>query len=687
MNEDNKGSRSPVVEKIVQETLGMRLDDLKVDCGWKDDLAPNEKALDSYWERLQRISVLGSGAFLITALRLLLDEYHAVFDQRRRFQTKGAKKRIRAAEDGQLIKDILAQNLYGVDINPSSVEITKLALWLHTARPGEKLSALDTHIHDGNSLIDDTFYLKQDLLQYAEEERERINAFNWWEAFPEIEARGGFDVVIGNPPYVKFQNFRKVHADMAEYLREGRQGESYYRSTKTQNFDLYIPFVEKAISLLADKGRMGFIAPNLWTVNDYGENLRALLSEKRQMDRWVDFKSYQVFEEATIYTALQFFTAGANESIRISPAPDGDLTTIAWDNPNNVVPYEALPSDDTWLLLPEPERRLIEKMRATCRRLDDPSITGAIYQGLITSADSIYHLVRVGTDRYLCKPKGQGNSPYEVTIEDDLMHPLVSGSEAKRYLRPETETYILFPYEIGVEGASLIAADQLESEYPNALRHLKSYEDDLRARESGKFDDEGWCRFGLHQNMDKQEIPKLLVPRLVASLAAYVDEAGEFYLDNVDVGGVGAADGVDPYFLVACLNGPVANWVFRRISKPFRGDYRSANKQYIAPLPIPNHSETQREQIASAARNLQEQHSAMRDLQSQLRRRLESAPTRIASESWVFPDVGTMATWEDRAPNTMDSQERASWARDHNGDLGGPRPKHHGQPGASFVGA
>ncbi|PZR82387.1 MAG: hypothetical protein DLM68_16095 [Hyphomicrobiales bacterium] len=95
------------------------------------------------------------------------------------------------------------------------------------------------------------------------------------------------------------------------------------------------------------------------------------------------------------------------------------------------------------------------------------------------------------------------------------------------------------------------------------------------------------------------------MPRLVADLACSVDQTGSVYLDNVDVGGVVIADGEEPFFIAAILNSPAANFVFRRISKPFRGSYLSANKQFIAPLPIPPASDEERTAVASNAKLLQ----------------------------------------------------------------------------------
>src|SRR5712691_9771982 len=109
--------------------------------------------------------------------------------------------------------------------------------------------------------------------------RLKKNAFDWQEAFPEVFEHGGFDVVISNPPYVKLQNFRAAHEDMANFLREGRPGvvPRPYISARTGNFDLYLPFIEKGISLLNEHGRLGYIAPSLWATNEYGEGLRSFV--------------------------------------------------------------------------------------------------------------------------------------------------------------------------------------------------------------------------------------------------------------------------------------------------------------------------------------------------------------------------------------------------------------------------
>jgi hypothetical protein len=549
-----------VVERIVDETLNPRLAEIKRECDWPSNGDPPLAAIDAYAARLKELTILdpacGSGAFLITALRYLVDEWHQVQGLRRQI-TRGLAV---TDDDGELIAEILKANLYGVDINAASVEIAQLALWLHTARGDKPLSSLSENIREGNSLIGpDCFRGQINLALYDQAEKERVNAFDWQGTFPEIFKRGGFDVVISNPPYVKLQNFRAAHEDMADFLREGRPGvvPRPYISTRTGNFDLYLPFIEKGISLLNENGRLGYIAPSLWATNEYGEGLRSFVTAGRNLDRWIDFKSYQVFEEATNYTALQFFTEAPRERIWVAASPTGEIPDNPWSEPSQALAYGRQVFSDRWLLLGGEERALIDRLYQLCKRLDDPENTRQIFQGLITSADAIYHLKRLGPGRYLCTPRGEGAAPaYEVEIEDALMKPLVSGAEAKRYVTPATRTYLLFPYAVSRDGATLFDAATMEREYPKAWRYLNSYRDPLRLRESKKdrhgqliapFNDERWYRFGRHQNLDKHEIQKLVVPRLVENFACCVDETASLYLDNVDVGGVVIADGQTPF--------------------------------------------------------------------------------------------------------------------------------------------
>ncbi len=153
------------------------------------------------------------------------------------------------------------------------------------------------------------------------------------------------------------------------------RGADTYASAQTGNFDLYLPFIEKGLRLLGRGGRMAFIAPSLWTVNQYGEGLRRLVRHGRHLDRWLDFKAHQIFEDVITYTALQFYTREPQDTVRIAAAPDGDMADIDWSDADFAVPYDAMPEDGEWLMATGVERALIERLSRDCLRLDDPSLT------------------------------------------------------------------------------------------------------------------------------------------------------------------------------------------------------------------------------------------------------------------------------------------------------------------------
>lgn len=666
-----------VTRYIVRETVGRRLEDIKNELGWREADYPDEqqiekkttgwhnyrKGLEAYRQRLEGIRVIdpacGSGAFLIQSLEFLLAERKRIADLYARL-TRQAD----AFDADETVRAILSQNIFGVDINPESVEITKLALWLHTAVPGAPLTSLDDNIRCGNSLIGPEIYQwRKDLLSELDEDaQERINAFDWQAAFPAVFAQGGFDCVVGNPPYVKLQHFRSVESHAADFLLQAddANGKPVYASTRTGNFDLYLPFIEKGLSLLNDKGRMGYIAPSVWLKNEYGEALRQQLAAGRQLERWVDFASHMIFDEAIVYTALQFFTRWPNEEIRFAFAPDGAVSSADWAGPTFSVPYRDLPAPaDAWNLLPEQDRALMAKMYSRGKTLEESS--GPIFQGLITSADSVYHLQRLGPNQY------QPRSGEKVEIEDALMKPLVSGPEASRYAEPLTDTWLIFPYDVdttndGRAAVRLISADEMASRFPKGWLYLQRHEDILKAREKGAFDDAQWYRFGRNQNLDKQHLAKLIVAQTVPNMRVSIDAEGTYCLNNVRVNGI-LADQQSLWFFLGVLNTSSIDFVFRRIAKPKEGGYFEANKQFIAPLPIPEVDATTRQSIITLAQRLTDLHTRMRDKQDLLEHRFDICHFDKANEALLWPKVPSAEALKKRAPKGLAGRQLNAWAK------------------------
>ncbi|MEX2305271.1 MAG: hypothetical protein WD595_03670, partial [Waddliaceae bacterium] len=398
-----------------------------------------------------------------------------------------------------------------------------------------------------------------------------------------------------------------------------------------------------------------------WMVNDYGRSLRAWIKERGALDRWIDFKSHQVFDEAITYTALQFFCGKSSTEIKCAFAPDGNIAEVEWEE-EDAIAYSELSDTDSWHLASSEERELMEKISKAGKPLEE--VCKAIVVGIQTSADSIFHLSKVHGNVFQTK---SGN---EVCIESELMKPIVSGVDVKKFQTPDTSTHLLFPYRKFGGKVALVSQAEMESDFPLAWHYLKNHEADLRGREKGKMDDNSkWWGYVYLKNMDKQEDAKLLVPRLVQKLFCAMDQSGDFYLDNVDVGGILPNHPDDLPYLAAILNSEPANFFWRLTSKPFQNDYRSANKQFIAPIPIPDATPEQRKEVGDRAQELQELHTRRRDLVDKLDARLNSDQTEDLKPKpkpdWIWAKVGTKTSFLNHPdlPEGLNKTQTKAWSK------------------------
>ena len=214
----------------------------------------------------------GSGAFLIQSFDQLHAAYEASND--RLFELRGHRTLF------DLDRQILQNNLYGVDLNEEAIEICKLSLWIKTAQRGKILTSLDHTIRVGNSIVSDP------AIDPA--------AFDWQAAFPEVFATGGFDVVVANPPYVR----QELLSPIKPYL------EANYK-TYHGMADLYVYFYELALRLLKPGGLMCFVVTNKWMKASYGEPLRRHFAEQAWVESVVDFgHAKQIFEDADVFPCI-----------------------------------------------------------------------------------------------------------------------------------------------------------------------------------------------------------------------------------------------------------------------------------------------------------------------------------------------------------------------------------------------
>ncbi|MBR0296797.1 MAG: N-6 DNA methylase [Paludibacteraceae bacterium] len=285
-----------ITKYIVENTVGrlcaekkaeMDIDEAEYFADKNRQTATKKRLLENltkYREWLLGITICdpacGSGAFLNAALRFLMDE-HKLLDEME------AKITGSAIEFPGVENSILENNLYGVDINEESVEIAKLALWLRTAKPHRKLNSLNNNIKCGNSLISDPAIAGD-------------KAFNWQNEFPQVFAKGGFDVVIGNPPYVQAVDSEKDYYKQNYPAVEG-------------HIDLFEIFIQKGMNILKDRGQFAFINPNTVLSNLYSQKLRRKMVYEYGLREVLNF-GMDVFEDPTVHTCIILMNKGLSFS-------------------------------------------------------------------------------------------------------------------------------------------------------------------------------------------------------------------------------------------------------------------------------------------------------------------------------------------------------------------------------------
>ena len=276
--------------------------------------------LKEYRKWLLQLTILdpacGSGAFLNAALQFLMGEHKQIDELE--------KKVLGYSLEFQDVENyILENNLFGVDINEESVEIAQLALWLRTAKPHRKLNSLNENIKCGNSLISDPAIAGD-------------KAFNWQEQFPKVFENGGFDVVIGNPPYVSAPN--QVASQELSRQRKAIINSGKY-SSLFQKWDLYIPFIELGIKRLCkDNGLSAMIVPYPLTNQLYAKKSREMLLDEFSLYEVSDLKGTKVFEDAAVTSTIFFVQKSRKEQIiTISKIEDGVLQPIYTKNRDDLV--------------------------------------------------------------------------------------------------------------------------------------------------------------------------------------------------------------------------------------------------------------------------------------------------------------------------------------------------------------
>jgi type I restriction-modification system DNA methylase subunit len=578
-----------IVEYIVKNTVGELLK------GKSTKQAEKIKVLDP---------ACGSGSFLIGAYEFLLNwhlaEYENLSDnEKEKLEKKGViYKQVNKESTGESIeswqlttnekKRIMLNNIYGVDIDSQAVEVTKLSLALkmlenenqQSINKQMKLFAerilpdMSENIKCGNSLVGSDFYDTFPIEDLNEDVVQKTNVFDWQKEFKEIFDKGGFDAIVGNPPYIRVQAIEK---NQKEYLN------SKYKSA-TSNYDLYVLFIEKSLELMSNKARFSMILPNKFMESRYGEGVRDLLSSTKVTNEIIDFKDYQIFDTATTYTCILSLTNKKNTDFKYLEGKDfiestGYIHLGVRDKDFSVIEQNEL-SNISWVLMNESDLKIFNKIKQAPNYLKD--YTNKIFQGLKTGADKVYILEKI-KDLGKTTIIQDSYTSEEVELESDLLYPLIKGTEMRAYEILETDKVILFPYSEG----KLINPGKMASNFPKVFAYLKNHEKYLDKRERGRFKGKEFYQYSRSQALDVMWRTKVITPDLAPHPRFNLDQEGKYFFTGGASGGYGILVNDEKYILplLGLLNSSLFDWYIKKSSSTFRGGFYSYESRFIRDFP------------------------------------------------------------------------------------------------------
>ena len=525
----------------------------------------------------------GSGSFLVGAFKYLLNWYLDKYTKNKTEENKNLKTgKLISVKNGielsiQEKKKILTTHIYGVDIDAQAVEVTKLSLYLQMLEGEGKqenslfresdmhvLPYLGDNIKCGNSLIGSDFYASQDLSLFEEDAMYKVNAFDWEKEFSQIFKNGGFDCVIGNPPYVNINTMPEYH----EYFSKK------YSEIHTGYNDLMYYFLYRGINLLNKTGIYGVITSNYFLGNEYAKKLRLFLNSK--VTSIINFKNAQIFSEASVHTTLLFAKNENTENeikiftYRENKSPQEVILNESYD-------FSTLTKNelsDTWLIADKSSTSIINKINTNSVFLGD---IAEIVKGAETGKNGIFSV------------------PYKIIkdnlIEEEIVRKCIKNSHIHRYHINSVDLFLIY-----------CDNNFSSKKYPNTYKYLEKYKNELSDRRGPKNNEYEWWRLHRPSVKEFHDAPeKIIVPyRAEHNRFAYDDQ--QFFNDGGDIRAIVMKEncGYLIKYILALLNSTLLDWYFGFIGKT-KGNSREYFNKPLALIPIKSATQSQQQELANLA--------------------------------------------------------------------------------------
>lgn len=609
---------------------GAKADDDPI--AWKSAKAERQ-AWAAYRDRLTNLRIVdpacGSGVFLIMAFDYMKTELQQANAKLAELEGKGMAGNLLDPDS-----EILTNNLFGVDVNSESVEIAKLSLWIKTAKRGKVLDSLDANLCVGDSLIEDSSFAY------------RSHGFEWKKAFADIFAEGGFDVVLGNPPYVR----QELLKDLKPYLE--KRFEVYHGVA-----DLYAYFFERGLRILKPGGRLGFISSSTFFKTGSGAPLRALLSKKAIMETVVDFGDHQIFEGVTTYPAILTMKAGTPPEghelkfWNIKELPAESFADAFMDAAQSYPQVEL--GRGAWDLEDATLRKL--KTKIVDGRPTLKEVYGSPLYGIKTGRNAAFVINRTIRDRLAAEDQN--------SLE--VLKPWLEGKDIKRWRAESRDLWLIFfkrgwtnqTFGPGSEQEQWV---KLKKRFPAVCNLLEPHADACRRRsDKGEF----WWELRACSYYDAIDEEKIIYGEFSSENLFHI--SNNTYFNN------------KCYFiptgdraLLAYLNSKVF-WSFAAANGvAVRGGFVQMHSQFMEKTPIPEATTAQKAELGNLAANAQSAAEERYNLQQSVIRRIpdlaaDPATAKLSNklkEWWALPDFAAFQKEVKKALKaTIPLQERNEW--------------------------
>ncbi len=493
-------------------------------------------------------------------------------------------------------KRILLNNIYGVDIDTQAVEVTKLSLLLKVLEEENEenidkqlklfaeraLPSLDQNIKCGNSLVG------TDILtpEMPADEVKRINPFDWEREFPEIMQAGGFDTVIGNPPYLRIQGLQEHYEDQIPYLIEKYQ-------SAVKRFDLYLLFIEKGYCLLNPKGQLSYICPHKFFNSDFGSGLRGFFVKNSAISSIVSFGNNLIFKTATTYTGIILLNKSKQLKFRYFEFPlipiieiPEKLSALKTEDFSEFSVSDF--SSEPWSLSSSHSQVFIEKL-TTLNRLKISDVFVEIMVGVQSGIDNIHLL----SDRNSI-PSQNGvlqlfseRAGEIIEIEKDLVKPILMGEDVHRYQKIQTHNFVIYPYKLIEKKTVILEENELKTRFPIGYSYLKKYQSELKEiRTRQKTNPKYWYSCHRSKDMFLFEQERIITPEISLGCNMTISPAGLYH--NTKVYSIVADEKFSEhkFYWLGILNSPLLWWFIKTTGYALRGGYFTFKTNYLKPFPI-----------------------------------------------------------------------------------------------------